>query len=285
MSLELDRGSVLALALVLVVAFSILARASFVHATSTYFEEVLETMMSTQMVDGLSIVHIFAPQSATTLHFTSNLDPVARSFSYSLLPGQLYQGQSISLSTNGSFDSILGIYGHATSGQIGPQTWSAGGTIRWVGDPTRQVHTTVMIDGNIFHVTGSLEFEPSSGAGRSTGMFTFTGSPSGPRGADPFGPYPGTDAFLLGQWEYTVQVPPNPLVPDGVVLFSRGNVPFPNGGPGNFEVHIALVPEPSTPLPLGSSLAGLGGFAWRWQRRKQSHPAESRRSLKGQPGA
>jgi len=58
--MSLDRGSVLALTLALVVAFSILARASFVHATSTYFEEVLETMMSTQMVDGLSIVHIFA---------------------------------------------------------------------------------------------------------------------------------------------------------------------------------------------------------------------------------
>jgi len=265
-------GSVLALALALVVAFSILAHASFVHAASTNFQEVLETMMSTQTVDALFIVHIFAPQSATTLNFTSNLDPLARSFSYSLLPGQLYQGQSISLSTNGSFDSILGIYGHATSGQIGPQTWSAGGTIQWVGYPTRQVHTTVVIDGNIFHVTGSLEFEPS-GAGRSTGMFTFTGAPSGPGGAGP------------GQWEYTVQVPPNPLVPDGGVLFSRGNVPFPNGGPGNFEVHIAPVPESSTLLPLGSSLAGLGGFAWRWQRRKQSHPAESRRSLKGQPGA
>jgi len=67
---------------VLVVAFSILSHASFVHATSTYFEEVLETMMSTQMVDGLPIVHIFAPQSATTLHFTSNLDPLAPSFPY-----------------------------------------------------------------------------------------------------------------------------------------------------------------------------------------------------------
>ena len=257
-------GSVLALALALVVAFSILAHASFVHAASTNFQEVLETMMSTQTVDALFIVHIFAPQSATTLNFNSNLDPVARSFSYSLLPGQLYQGQSISLSANGSFDSVLGYYGHATSGQIGPQTWSAGGTIQWLGDPTGQVNTTVVIGGSIFHVTGSLEFEPS-GAGRSTGMFTFTGSHSG---AGPFGPYPGTDALLLGQWEYTVQVPPNPLVPDGGVLFSRGNVPFPNGGPGNFEVHIAPVPESSTLLPLGSSLAGLGGFAWKRRHRK-----------------
>ena len=255
--------SLLALAFALVVAFSILAYASFVHAASTNVQEVLETMMSTQMVDALSIIHIFAPQSATTLNFTSNLDPLARSFSYSLLPGQLYQGQSISLSANGSFDSVLGNYGHAASGQIGPQTWSAGGTIQWVGDPTGQVNTTVVIGGSIFHVTGSLEFEPSGGASRSTGMFSFTGSPSGPGGAGPFGPYPGTDAFLFGQWEYTVRVPPNLLVPDGGVLFSRGNVPFPNGGPGNCEVHIAPVPEPSTLLPLGSSLAGLGGFAWR----------------------
>jgi len=113
----------------------------------------------------------------------------------------------------------------------------------------------VVIGGKIFHVTGSLEFEPSSGAGRSTGMFTFTESPSGPRGAGPFGPYPGTDAFLLGQWEYTVQVPPNPLVPDEGVLFSRGNVPFPTLPP--FLNHQLL----------GSSLAGLGGFVWRRQRR------------------
>ena len=46
-------GSVLALALALVVAFSLLAHASFVHAASTNFQEVLETMMSTQTVDAL----------------------------------------------------------------------------------------------------------------------------------------------------------------------------------------------------------------------------------------
>ena len=146
----------------------------------------------------------------------------------------------------------------------GPLVGQSGG---WEIQPDKSTQT-VVIGGKIFHVTGSLEFEPSSGAGRSTGMFTFTGSPSGPRGAGSFGPYPGTDAFLLGQWEYTVQVPPNPLVPDEGVLFSRGNVPFPDGGPGNFEVHIAPVPEPSMLLLLGSSRAGLGGFVWRRQRRK-----------------
>jgi len=42
----------------------------------------------------------------------------------------------------------------------------------------------------------------------------------GPGGPGPFGPYNGTVQFLQGQWVHTVQVPKNPVVPNGVVIFA-----------------------------------------------------------------
>ena len=56
------------------------------------------------------------------------------------------------------------------------------------------------------------------------------------------------------------------VVPDREVLVI-GTGTF-NDGSYDLSFTSTVVPEPSTLLLLGSSLAGLGGFAWRRQRRK-----------------
>jgi len=168
------------------------------------FQLTLETMMEGQAHNSIYIGHIFGPDAATVLSFSSNLDPVSRTFSFLLAAGQSYLGLPISLSTVGSYNAALEMYRWTISGQLGSQSWSGVGSATWIGDPTGTVNTTVTLGGNVYKVDATVEIEPSV-IGRSTGMYTFTGPPSGPGGPGPFGPYPGTDIFRLGHWEHTVQ--------------------------------------------------------------------------------
>jgi PEP-CTERM motif-containing protein len=215
------------------------------------FRVTLETMMEAQAQNSLYIGHLFGADPSTVLRFTSTLDSAARTFSFSLLPNQSYLGQPISLTTIGSFDATLGQYNWIISGEFGSQSFSGNGSATEVGDDPI-IHSQIILGGSLFRITGLVVF-----GSRSSGIYVFEGPPGTPF-AGPFGPYQGTDIFIDSKWEHTVEVPPNPLVPNGLVVFSIGDVPFPpEGGHGDFNVQIISTPEPTTSLLLGTGVVGV----------------------------
>ncbi len=227
--------------------------------------EVTETMMAVQGNAGLFMGSVFGPDNSTTLQFSSQVDPVTRSFSFASLPGQTYLGQPFSLSSAGSYNSVLGKYLWTTDGQLGSQSWMETGTAQWVGDPTGTFHGNQVLGGVRYAIDGTAEVD---GMGHSEGQFTFT-SPNGTQ----FGPYPGTDYVSSnGDWIYTIQVPRNPITPNGIVTNAMGNIPFPNGGIGNFDFQVNAQPA-STPEPSSLALLGVGAFSllgYGWRRWRQS---------------
>lgn len=245
------------------------------EASFTVYDEMLETMMDAANQEALILGHIAPPNTTSVINFSSNLDPLTGGFSFATLPGQTYMGQAILLSATGFYDIALRQAVWSTTGQFGADAWLSNGTAIWVGDPEGETELTVTLGGKEYKVKAKLKYEVSPfGLGKSTGEYTFTGPADGPGGPGPFGPYPGTDEFLEGKWRHQIYVPRNPVTPDGIVIASLGEVPFPGGGLGGFEVAIAPVPEP-TSLALAGVGSGLCFIFGRKRRRTipTEHPA------------
>jgi hypothetical protein len=233
--------------------FTILAQAGSI-TTATL---LTETMMETESFNELILYSVLGADTSSTLHYSSFTDPSTNSFSYMTLPGQTYDGVSVSLSGSGEFDQNTGVYSYNTAGLIGSDVWSGSGTLQWVGDPTATPCFNVTLGGKVYRVCATLEVD---GTGDSTGTYTFTG-PDG----KVYGPYNGSDHLTTGGWFHSITVPKNPVTPDGSVnvIASIGNIPglhpvggggFDGGGVGSFQSGASPVPEPSSAVMLG-----LGG--------------------------
>lgn len=196
------------------------------------------------------MAHLFGPDTSVDLRFSSVLDPIGRSFSFSSLAGQTYLGQPILLTTSAVYNASLSRYEWSTSGSLGSSSYSGTGTVTWVGDPAGTDSSQVTLGGRVYQITSNLTYDIGPfGPGTSSGTYMFTGPPGGPGGPGPFGPYNGTDSFVAGHYQSTVIVPKNPIVPTGVIMFTNGNIPFPadglpGGGLGNFDIRMAPIPEP-----------------------------------------
>jgi hypothetical protein len=229
------------------------------QAGLTTLQEVTETMMQAQGDESSFLGAVLGAGPSTNLLFTSNVDPVTRSFSFDSVSGQTYLGMPFSLDLSGSFDPTRGQYAWSATGQLGSQSWTNAGIASWVGDPTATISDTYVYHsagGNLnYAVTGTVQVD---GTGDSSGNFTFAG-PGGPF------TYPGTDHLNSdGTWNWTV-----PNTPIGTVFGANGFVPFPMGGAGQFTMSIARgsVPEPSSLIVLISAIPlGLAYFRRRYTR-------------------
>ena len=228
--------------------------------------QVTETMMAASNLDTLVEAGMFGSGVPSTLQFSSFLDPVTGSFTYSLLPGQSYLGQSISLTTVGTFDPALNSYTWTTTGLYGTTPFSGGGSEAWIGDPTETGSTTITWkDGKQYTGTGKVEVVEQGGGSTAKSKatdWTFTG-PDGHK----FEHFNGDDKWVVdpkthdGNWEYSNWTFANAAFPQGLNIKGTGFVPL-DGGAGNFELVLTPIaaPEPSTLLTLGSGILGLAGF-------------------------
>ena len=60
--------------------------------------------------------------------FSSSIDPIAMSYTYTMQAGSSYNGVAASLTASGSFDSISGQWDSLTSAALGLNSWTATGT-------------------------------------------------------------------------------------------------------------------------------------------------------------
>lgn len=89
-------------------------------------DETLAAMIAQSEEDIIFLGQQFGyPTGALT--FTSQLDGLSKTYSYSLTPGSNYNGMSAALSGSGSFSA--GLWTTTTNSTIGTTSWSADGTI------------------------------------------------------------------------------------------------------------------------------------------------------------
>jgi hypothetical protein len=72
--------------------------------------QTTETMMNTAGFDVLGIALVYGIDPFAVLRFSSYIDPGTGVFSYSLLPGQTYLGNPLSLSTVATYNSGTSTY-------------------------------------------------------------------------------------------------------------------------------------------------------------------------------
>jgi hypothetical protein len=228
--------------------------------------EVTESMMASSGLDTLVEAGIFGSGVPSTLQFSSFVNPATGSFTYSLLPGQSYLGQSISLTTVGTFDPALNSYTWTTTGLYGATPFSGSGSDAWTGDPTEKGETTETWHGQQYTGSGDVEVDVQGAGSNATSKaknWTFTG-PDGHK----FGPFNGDDKWMVdpkhpfeGHWVYSNWVSANLAFPQGLQIHGDGFVPL-NGGPGAFDLVLTpgTTPEPSTLLTFGWGFLGLAGF-------------------------
>jgi len=211
--------------------------------------EVTETMIAASSLEMFVECGMLGSGKSTNLQFSSFVNPQDRSFTDSLLEGQSYLGQPLSLTTVATFDPKSEAYSWTTDGSFGGNTFSSVGSGSWIGDPEFPAETTITYGGKKYKGEGIVDVDNTTSKARN---FVFT-DPDGKK----WGPASGTDKFENGKWVYDLHVGPNNAFPQGMSIRGVGVVPFPNGGAGSFQLQLTAVPEPSSLLLAGSGVVGL----------------------------
>lgn len=218
--------------------------------------EASETMIASSTFDMLLAGGMFGSGVPSTLQFSSLVDSQTRSFTYSLLPGQEYLGQPISLTTTGTYAGG-GQYNWTVGGNYGGEAFSGDGGGVWVGDPDFPATTTVTYKGQPYTGSGTVSYDGTDSHSTAKN-FTFTG-PDGRK----YGPASGTDIFVgkdgntPAHWEYNFHLDSNDAFKTGMIIDGSGTVP--DGAFGSFTLKVTPVPEPSTLALLGTSALCIGG--------------------------
>ncbi len=248
---------------VFILAFAaLLAGAAGAKASQITLAEVTETMMSVASKEGTALGVALGPDASSLLQFSSFVDPNARTFSFTTLPGQHYLGMAVSLTTVGVYNIGLGQYTWNAAGSVGASSWSDSGSAVWTGDPTETIpEHTVTLFGHSYSVRGTVETSPDPTNDRITlskGDFVFhdlaTPNPKFLGGTS------GTDKYNIttGKWTFDYSWTPadkdcsDPCFDMGAVG-QQGLV----GGDGTFAIKNSPVPETSSLFLLCGGLAIL----------------------------
>jgi hypothetical protein len=254
---------------------SALMIASPARADLPIFNELLETMLGSQTMDGLFLRTIFGTNTGPPLRFVTTGEghlgeagTPLRSFTYSLLPGQTYLGQVIALTASATYDPVAARYQWTKTGQRGTASWTASGTAIWFGDPETIQEETVTVDGVEYTLTGEGVVNPDFERGNvSTATYRLTPTAGGPT-IECTGPdrvINATQTFRSGA--QCVTAAGDTLDISNIsVLEEPGEDLLPFRFEGEGELRMAVVPEPSTAVLVGAGLVGLGAIAWRGRR-------------------
>jgi len=234
-----------------------------ITATRARADEVLDTqlMMQTAVNDGIFIYTLFGPDRTSPMAFTSTVDAVANTFSYSINSGVTYQGMSITLSGSGSFDAITGILTTSSSGTLGSTSWTTSGTESmtavvggYSGSLDANVFEHLVKEGDI-HETG---MDTHAGQSNWTGYLTDANGNKIPNSG-----FTEQDFYnpLTGKWDKLADEPD-----PGFLVRANGYSPI-AGGSGTFTMTVETVPEPTSLSLLCCGCCGLLVYTCHLRRR------------------
>jgi hypothetical protein len=190
------------------------------------------------------------------LQFSSFTDVSSKTFSFNLLPGATYAGQSAMLTASGAFDALNNEWDYLASGSVGIDSWSATGTAvdppqhwfpeidisRPLGPPTK-VESSVSIT-----VTENAVFSQGTSVVRNATTNAIISQSA------------YSDAWQLkgtkkDEWKWKTGQVSTSTGPMRVV--SEGSSPV-EGGVGQFTTRITAVPEPSMPALIIMATIAIG---------------------------
>ena len=234
-------------------------------STLTTAQFVTEFLQESQGEDAALVFLQFGADSSSPLGFTSTVDVSALSFSYALVPGSTYAGQSITLSGTGIYDPTLNTWALASSGMLGTVPWTTTGTDVITsldfafssdrdlkdkdGNKIGDVHDDCVVDEKTLLSDCTFQFTDKDG--KKVGK-----------------PFPVKDKLVEvpGTWSWNADGSAA-----GFVISSIGNSPF-TGGSGSFTTVISAVPGPASIFLVGAGLFVIGtGFLLRRRQRRALH--------------